>query len=196
MIQTTEMLKVFQEYRGDAIVVPGHAGSHWINISTRPRLDLSLSPPPSMGGQAAFACGLALALPQRKVVPFDSEGNLLMGLGILTTIAECAPKNLYHFVMDNECYATTGGQPVPNARDIAYDLIARGCGYKRTHAFERLEDLSAKLASILSEPGPVFVALKIVPEIDHRPIAEKGRWQTRTREQILQELRSELGIAA
>ncbi len=31
--------------------------------------------------------------------------------------------------LDNECYATTGGQPVPNAKNVAYDVIARGCGY-------------------------------------------------------------------
>lgn len=196
MIQTAEMLRIFQAYRADAIVFPGHAGHHWIHVSTRPRLDVSLTPPPSMGGQAAFACGLALARPDKKVVLFDSEGNLLMSLGILTTIAECAPKNLYHFMLDNECYATTGGQPVPNAKNVAYDMIARGAGYPRAYAFDKLEDFSANIGTIMAQPGPVFVALKVVPEIDNKPISQKGRWQTRTREQVLQELRSELAITA
>ena len=52
-----------------------------------------------------------------------------MNLGALVTIAEKAPENLYHFVLDNECYATTGGQPVPNAQNVAYDIIAKGAGY-------------------------------------------------------------------
>ena len=196
MFQMAEMLRIFAPYRGEAIVFPGHAGREWIHISTRPRRDVSLSPPPPMGGQAAFACGLALAQPGEKVVLFDSEGNLLMNLGILATIAQHAPKNLYHFMLDNECYATTGGQPVPNAKNIAYDVIARGAGYPRAFAFEKLEDFSANVASIMAQPGPVFVALKVVPEIYHKPVGQKGGWQKRTRAQILQELRAELGITA
>jgi len=44
-------------------------------------------------------------------------------------------------------------------------------------------------------PGPVFVALKLVPEIDNKPVSQKGGWQPRSREQILRELRAELAIA-
>ena len=66
-----------------------------------------------MGGHASFALGLALALPDERVVLFDSEGDVLMGMGALPTIAEKAPANFYHFMLDNGVYATTGGQPVP-----------------------------------------------------------------------------------
>jgi hypothetical protein len=78
MFDTAEMLKIFQRYRGDAIVIPGRGGRHWNKISTRPNLDLPLGDP-AMGGHASFALGLALARPERKVVLFDSEGDLLMG---------------------------------------------------------------------------------------------------------------------
>ena len=59
-----------------------------------------------------------------------------MSLGALPTIAEQAPKNFYHFMLDNECYATTGGQPVPNAKNVAYDVMARGAGYPQAFAFD------------------------------------------------------------
>jgi thiamine pyrophosphate-dependent acetolactate synthase large subunit-like protein len=105
-------------------------------------------------------------------VLFDSEGDLLMSLGILPTIAEQAPANFYHFLLDNECYATTGGQPVPNAKNVAYDVIARGCGYPRAFAFDQLEDFQANIASILAQPGPVFVALiQKGPDARRRPTA-------------------------
>ena len=93
---------------------------------------------PAMGGHAGFAFGLALARPRGKVVLFDSEGDILMSLGMLATIAEQAPANFYHFLLDNECYATTGGQPVPNAKNVAYDTLALGAGYPRAHAFDEL----------------------------------------------------------
>lgn len=194
MFQTAEMMKVFQQHRGDAIVVPGRGGRHWIYISTRPNRDLPLGDP-AMGGHASFALGVALAQPDKTVVVFDSEGDLLMGLGILTTVAEQRPANFYHFMLDNECYATTGGQPVPNAKNIAYDVIARGAGYPRAFAFDDLEDFSRNLPGILGEPGPVFVAMKVVPEVENNPIGRRKRWQTRSREQVLKDLREELAIA-
>ena len=125
MMHTAELLKVFAEHRGDAIVVPGRGGRHWVRLSTHETLDVPLGDP-AMGGHAGFALGLALAQPNRKVVLFDSEGDILMSLGMLPTIAEQAPANFYHFLLDNECYATTGGQPVPNATTVAYDVLARG----------------------------------------------------------------------
>lgn len=194
MLHTADVLRVFNEHRGDAIVVPGRGGRHWIGISTRPELDVPLGDP-AMGGHASFALGLALARPERKVVLFDSEGDLLMGLGALATIAELAPPNLYHFLLDNECYATTGGQPVPNAGRISYEGLARAAGYPRALSIERLEEFAIELPAILARPGPVLVALKVVPEIQNEPIGRRRRWMRRSREQVLQDLRRALGLA-
>lgn len=194
MFHTADMLKIFQQHRGDAIVVPGRGGRHWIDISTSPSRDVPVGDP-AMGGHASFAFGLALAQPDKKVVVFDSEGDLLMSLGVLPTIAEHAPKNFYHFLLDNECYATTGGQPVPNAKNVAYDVIARGCGYPRAFAFTALEDFASNIKNILDQPGPVLVAMKVAPEVENVPIGQRRRWQTRTRDQVLQDLKKELGVA-
>jgi thiamine pyrophosphate-dependent acetolactate synthase large subunit-like protein len=195
MIQTAELLKVFQQYRGDSIIIPGRGGRHWVQISTNPNRDVPLGDP-AMGGHASFGLGLALAQPDKRVVLFDSEGDVLMGMGALATIAEQAPRNFYHFMLDNECYATTGGQPVPNAKNIAYDVVARGAGYPQTYAFDNLEDFSNNIKAILDQPGPVFVGLKVDPEIENEPIGRRSRWQTRTREQVVKDLQAELRITA
>jgi thiamine pyrophosphate-dependent acetolactate synthase large subunit-like protein len=195
VFQTADMLRIFQQYRGDAIVISGRGSRHWVNISTSQNRDVPLGDP-AMGGHASFALGLALAQPNEKIVLFDSEGDVLMNLGALVTIADKCPKNLYHFLLDNECYATTGGQPVPNAQNVAYDIIARGAGYPSAYAFDNLEDFSNNVEKILSAPGPVFVAMKVAPEIENEPIGRRRRWQTRSREQVVQDLKEELGIAA
>src|SRR6202162_1037681 len=158
MIDTAEMLKIFQQHRGDAIVVPGRGGRHWTRISTRPNRDAPLGDP-SMGGHASFALGLAMARPDQKVVVFDSEGDLLMSLGVLATVAELRPKNFYHFLLDNECSATTGGQPVSNAGSMAYEVVARGAGYPHAFAFDNLETFAVNIERMLALPGPVFAAL-------------------------------------
>jgi thiamine pyrophosphate-dependent acetolactate synthase large subunit-like protein len=194
MVNVIELLKLFQQHRGDAIVIPGRAGRFWVDISTRPNRDLPLADP-AMGGHAAFAFGLALAQPAQKVVLLDSEGDVQMGMGILATIGEQRPANFYHFMLDNECYATTGGQPVPNAKRIAYDAIARGSGYASAYAYDNLESVAVNLERILGERGPVLVAIKIVPEVQNVPIGKRRRWMSRTRDQQIADLQRELGIA-
>jgi phosphonopyruvate decarboxylase len=117
-----------------------------------------------------------------------------MSLSVLAMIAELKPKNFYHFLLDNECYATTGGQPVPNAKNIAYDAIAKGCGYASANAYTNLESFTVNIARILSEPGPAFVAMKILPEIENVPIGQRVPRLKRTKEQAIAELRAELGV--
>ena len=194
MFQTADMLRVFNAHRGNALVVPGRGGRHWGKISTQPRRDLPMGDP-AMGGHAGFALGIALALPRETVVLFDSEGDLLMNLGVLPTVAELGPANFYHFMLDNECYATTGGQPVPNAKNVKYDELARASGYQRTYAFTNLEEFTGAIGDIMSQPGPVFVAMKVVPEVVNEAIGRRPRWQTRSRTQVIEDLQKELRIA-
>ena len=193
MMKTAEMLQVFNRLRGDAIVIPGRGGRHWVGMSDQPNRDVPLGDP-AMGGHASFALGLALALPEQRVVLFDSEGDVLMGLGALPTIADKAPRNLYHFMLDNGVYATTGGQPVPNAEVMAYDVVAQGCGYPSTYSIDNLEDFTNQIEGILGQPGPVFVALKIEPEVINEPINARPQWQRKTRNQAVADLQAELGI--
>ena len=144
MMRIAEALEAFRPHRDDAIVVPGRGGRFWTDLSDRQSLDVPLGDP-AMGGHAGFALGLALARPERKLALFDSEGDIQMSLGMLATIAEQAPANFYHFLLDNECYATTGGQPVPNAKNIAYDRLALAAGYRHAHAFDEIADLRGAL---------------------------------------------------
>src|ERR1051325_10689418 len=169
MMRIAEALDAFRPHRGDAIVVPGRGGRYWVAQTGSPALDVPLGDP-AMGGHAGFALGLALARPERKLMLFDSEGDIQMSLGMLATIAEQAPENFYHFMLDNECYGTTGGQPVPNAKNVQYDLVAKGAGYPRAFAFTELDALGKALPGIMEQPGPVFVAMKVVPEVENEAI--------------------------
>ena len=193
MFNTADMLKIFAKHRGDAIVISGRGGKHWIKISDTPT-DIPLGDP-AMGGHCGFAFGLAMALPHRKIVLFDSEGDIQMSLGVLMTIAEQKPANLYHFLLDNECYATTGGQPVPNAKNVKYDQMALAAGYPRAFAFDDLDAFSKALPDILGKPGPVFCALKVKPEIENEAIGNRVRWRKKSQVQVISEFKKELQIA-
>lgn len=191
-MRTEDMLKILHQYRGNAIVIPGRGGNYWIKMSKKPERDLAFRGV-AMGGRASFALGLAMARPDEKVILLDSEGDVLMGLASLATIADKGPKNLYHIILDNECYATTGGQPVPNAKKIRYEVLAQGAGYPSSHAFEKLEEFSSNIEAILSKPGPVLVTVKVDPEIVNEPIQNRRRWQTRTNEQVIVNFKNAIG---
>lgn len=76
----------------------------------------------SMGVASSVGLGLALAKPDTRVLVVDGDGSLLMNLGSLATIGLLQPPNLVVVVMDNEAYATTGGQATPTAHGA--DLAA------------------------------------------------------------------------
>jgi len=193
MIEAKKVFEAFQEHRGDAVVsVQGTSGKHWSDITTNQKRDISLGG--AMGQSTSAIFGLALGLPNQKVVHFDTEGALLMNLGVLASIAGKQPKNFVHFLLDNGCYATTGGQPVPNSEDIDYAVMAEGSGYASTYNFDDLEELSTSLSEIMSQDGPVFVAVKVHPEVENLPIGMRERRQTRSRSQTISDLREELRI--
>jgi sulfopyruvate decarboxylase subunit beta len=193
MLEAAEVFKVFQQHRGDAIVIPtGTSGRQWRDFSTNEKRDLMLGG--AMGQTTAAALGVALSLPSEKVVLFDAEGALLMNLGILATIAGMQPPNFYHFLLDNECYATTGGQPVPNAKQINYAGMAKEAGYAAAYRFDDLDEFERNVESILREKGPVFVAIKVIPAIENEPIGRRQRRPMRSRAETIRDLQAELGI--
>lgn len=64
----------------------------------------------AMGSALGAGFGFALARPEEKVVVVIGEGSLLMHLGSISTILKHNLPNLKVLVMDNECYASCGGQ--------------------------------------------------------------------------------------
>ena len=193
MIDVNDLYKLFQQQRGDAVVIPvGTSGRQWYAHSTNKSRDLNLGG--AMGHATSAALGVALSLPDEKVVMFDAEGALLMNLGILATIAGKAPQNFYHFVLDNECYATTGGQPVPNAQNINYAGMAKEAGYAAAYSFDNMDDIIENLEEILHQTGPVFIAVKVIPRVENEPIGRRERIPLPTRAASVKALQEELGI--
>lgn len=168
MIDDFEALKAISEQRGDAVVVATMTANFiWPQVSTNPGLDLMFSG--AMGKASSVGLGLALARPDKQVIVLDGEGSLLMNLGTLVTVAQMAPRNFIHFVLDNDVYRTSGGQPVPNAGMTSYTGFAQAAGYPAVHSFDDLEALRKDIAAVMNQTGPVFVVLKTVPAQERPP---------------------------
>jgi thiamine pyrophosphate-dependent acetolactate synthase large subunit-like protein len=110
------------------------------------------------------AFGLAVGLPHRRIVSLDTDGGLLFNLGILATLGNEQPPNLFVVVWDNECYASIGGPPTHTAFgrvDLA--AIARGAGVAQAHTARTLADFDAHCAAGLAAAEPYLVVAKVAP---------------------------------
>ncbi len=114
----------------------------------------------SMGLLSAFALGVALTEPRRRVVIVEGDGSALMSLGNLPLIGFLKPKNLFHIVIDNEAYESTGGQPtVTNLIDLAQ--IASASSYSLVKRIKSLGKLVSELPVLLESEGPAFLLVKV-----------------------------------
>jgi thiamine pyrophosphate-dependent acetolactate synthase large subunit-like protein len=111
----------------------------------------------SMGVASSIGLGLALARPDLRVFVVDGDGSLLMNLGSLATIGLLQPPNLVLVVVDNEAYATTGGQATPTASGADLEAAARAMRLEaRTVRSEA--DLRSALAGAR---GPLAIVAKV-----------------------------------
>jgi phosphonopyruvate decarboxylase len=162
MMDSLEALKVISRHRGNAIVVATMtANCEWSQVSTNPDLDLMFSG--AMGKASSVGLGLALAQPDKKIIVLDGDGSLLMNLGSLVTIASMALPNLIHFVLANDIYRVTGGQPIPGAGKVSFAGLARSAGYVNVYEFGDLKGLEDNLGTFMHQAGPTFVCLKVLP---------------------------------
>ena len=117
-----------------------------------------------MGGAAPMGLGLALGQPQRRVVVIDGDGSLLMQLGVLATIAGAAPANLYHVVLVNGVYETSGNQAIPAHDRVDFAALARAAGYQHAESFSDAAVLAERLPGLLRQAGPVLLAIEVDAE--------------------------------
>ena len=118
----------------------------------------------AMGLVSSIVLGLSLGLeghPNRRVVGVEGDGAMLTSLNALTTIGYLQPQNLLLIILDNERYASTGGQTTFTTRlDLA--AIAADCGLRVWRAND-LESLKQAMAEAVESNGPGFIHMKIAP---------------------------------
>ena len=116
----------------------------------------------AMGGALPTSLGLALSRPKEKVLCVSGDGDILMSMGCLATIATTKPKNLIIICVDNETYLETGGQTSHTGLGVNLDMIAKGCGFPITKTIITEEEL-LEGKKVLDDNcgGPVFILLKV-----------------------------------
>jgi sulfopyruvate decarboxylase subunit beta len=115
----------------------------------------------AMGLASSMGLGIALALPQHKVVVVDGDGSLLMNLGTLSTLARYQPGNLLHIVFDNESLLSVGGFPTATATGADLAGVARACGVPRVEEADTPEVLKEIVISALAGDTLTTIVSKV-----------------------------------
>jgi thiamine pyrophosphate-dependent acetolactate synthase large subunit-like protein len=117
----------------------------------------------AMGGAAMLGLGLALARRDRRVLVVTGDGELLMNVGALATIAVMNPPNLAIVCVDNGHYGETGYQKSHTSLGVDLEKIAAGSGIKRTLTIEKEAEIAGGARLIREGNGASFVLLRVKP---------------------------------
>ncbi|MGH7910949.1 MAG: thiamine pyrophosphate-dependent enzyme [Candidatus Dormibacteraceae bacterium] len=115
----------------------------------------------AMGAATSIGLGLALAVPRRQVLVVTGEGELLMNLGSLATVAALDPPNLSILCVDNARYGETGYQRSHTAFRTDLEQVARGAGIRRTMTARTVDDLAAAHRLLRDQAAAAFVVVRV-----------------------------------
>lgn len=112
----------------------------------------------SMGHASAIAMGLALQLPDTKIICLDGDGAALMHMGSMASIGTSGIKNIIHIMLNNEAHDSVGGQPTI-AGAVSLTGIAESCGYSSAVCVNDRIGLKKVVSS--AHDGINFIEVKI-----------------------------------
>jgi phosphonopyruvate decarboxylase len=144
----------------DALVVTG-LGSAAYDVFAAGDRDLNYYLWGAMGGAAPLGLGLALAQPARSVLVITGDGDQLMGLGSLATIAVKRPKNLTIVVLDNGRFGETGMQASHSGLGVDLTGVAKACGIETAFSCDSLAGCAEIAQRVRSRVGTTFAQVFI-----------------------------------
>jgi thiamine pyrophosphate-dependent acetolactate synthase large subunit-like protein len=168
MVKRIDLINAFASIvdKETLVVTPiGSTTAYWEELGRGPTSLTSVS----LGMCTPAALGLALALPHRKVVALDSDGNLILNLCSLGTVGNQKPRNLLIVVFDNGNYLSGGpgggepGMPTATGGVMNLEAVAKGCGIEKSCTIRDEGEFRNTVQRYLTEDGPAFVVAKIEP---------------------------------
>ena len=153
---------IANEFAAEPVVYT--CGSTSREMAALDRRDNHLYVVDSMGLVSSILLGLSLGLESaghRKIVGVEGDGGMLMNLNALASIGYLQPENLLLVTLDNQQYASTGGQATFTTQLDLGD-IAESCGLKVWRA-DDVETLQQSLTEAAATAGPCFVHMRIAP---------------------------------
>jgi thiamine pyrophosphate-dependent acetolactate synthase large subunit-like protein len=128
----------------------------------------------AMGSAALIGLGLAQAQPDRTVVVITGDGEQLMGLGGLATIAVSNPDNLVIVVIDNNHFGETGMQMSHTGHGLDLASVAQSCGFAEARTVSDMAGVEEVARALHSRGSSArFFAIKVKAENPPRSLPSR-----------------------
>jgi thiamine pyrophosphate-dependent acetolactate synthase large subunit-like protein len=163
LLNRRDVVRELLRDRGELIVVAG-LGAPAYDLASCGNEPLDFPLWGAMGGAAMVGLGLALAWPEQRVLVLTGDGEMLMGLGSLATIAAQRPPNLRIVVLDNESYGETGRQSTHTAMGTDLAAVANACGIRYTRTVRQADEVAALRDDLRTCQDTLFAVVKIAAD--------------------------------
>lgn len=168
-----ECLKYLSSKLTNEPVVSWAAFYEWPSVSGERACNLHFS---QLGSTVPMGIGLALALPQRRIIALVSDGDILMELGALPSLGRENPKNLVVFVNDNETYQTVGGYPTMTHFKTDLAAMAKAAGVEYAVTVRKFDDFKKEVDEGLAKNDCArFIVMKTEAK-PYKVICETVEW--------------------
>jgi thiamine pyrophosphate-dependent acetolactate synthase large subunit-like protein len=165
--------KILEGADDNLLVIAGLGSSNW-DITEAGDRPLNMPLWGAMGAPVPMGLGLALAQPKKRVLVITGDGDMLMSLSSLATVAAQQPDNLAIVVLDNEKFGETGNQatatsprnngPTESGAGTDLALVAKGCGIADSATVREANDVAQLVKDARTKKGPVFRLVKVMVE--------------------------------
>jgi thiamine pyrophosphate-dependent acetolactate synthase large subunit-like protein len=164
LLDRREAVRALLADRGDLLVVSG-LGSSSYDVFDAGDHDGNFYLWGAMGGAAMMGLGLAQAQPQRPVLVITGDGEQLMGIGSLLTVAARQPDNFSIAVLDNGHFGETGMQRSHSGLGAKLDVIARGAGFQSVVEITDVSGITAFRSEMRNlSGGPKLALIRIATD--------------------------------
>jgi thiamine pyrophosphate-dependent acetolactate synthase large subunit-like protein len=165
--------KILDGADDNLLVIAGLGSANW-DITAAGDRPLNMPLWGAMGAPVAMGLGLAMAQPAKRVLVITGDGDMLMSLGALATVATQQPDNLAIVVLDNEKFGETGNQathtsprnngPTDSGAGADLAMIAKGCGIADSATVREAGEVTQLTKDARTKKGPVFRLVKVMVE--------------------------------
>ena len=145
------------------LLVAGLAGSARDAAAYTSEADNLITLGGAMGGAVSLGLGMALSAPDDQVAVITGDGELLMNVGVLATVASVMPGNFSIVCIDNGRHMETGGQPGHTSRRTNLAAMADGAGLASTLTIDSAAELADAAKFLIEAPAPRFLCVRVAP---------------------------------
>lgn len=163
LLDRRELLPKILPSHAEYLIVSGLAGASRDAAALTSESDNLFTMGGAMGAAVSIGLGMALCAPDKKIAVITGDGELMMNIGSLATVASAAPQNLSIICIDNGQHGETGGQKGHTAERTDLELMVQGAGIPATLTISRPEELVAAARFLTESPAPRFLWARVMP---------------------------------